>query len=105
MTPGQQLGITSDGQLVDELVVKIENVTAWQRGTLVLDDVPLPDALAAMNRYSVTQIVIPSPALQSHRVSGVFHVGDVETEALALQRFFGLRETVHSDRGIVLEHN
>jgi transmembrane sensor len=105
MTPGQQLGITSDGQLVDELVVKIENVTAWQRGTLVLDDVPLPDALAAMNRYSVTQIVIPSPALQSHRVSGVFHVGDVETEALALQRFFGLRETMHSDRAIVLEHN
>jgi transmembrane sensor len=105
MTPGQQLGITSDGQLVDELVVKIENVTAWQRGTLVLDDVPLPDALAAMNRYSVTQIVIPSPTLQSRRVSGVFHVGDVETEALALQRFFGLRETVHSDRAIVLEHN
>jgi transmembrane sensor len=85
--------------------VKIENVTAWQRGTIVLDDVPLPEALAAMNRYSATQIVIAAPALQSRRVSGVFRVGDVETEALALQRFFGLRETAHSDREIVLERN
>jgi transmembrane sensor len=80
-------------------------VTAWQRGTIVLDDVPLPEALAAMNRYSQTQIVIPGPALQSRRVSGVFRVGDVETEALALQRYFGLRETTHSDREILLERN
>jgi transmembrane sensor len=105
MVPGQQLGITSDGQLLDQQVVKIENVTAWQRGTIVLDDVPLPDALAAMNRYSATQIVIPAPWLQSRRVSGVFRVGDVETEALALQRYFGLRETSHSDREIVLGRN
>jgi transmembrane sensor len=105
MVPGQQLGISSDGQLLDPQVVKIENVTAWQRGTIVLDDVPLPDALAAMNRYSATQIVIPAPALQSRRVSGVFRVGDVETEALALQRYFGLRESSHSDREIVLGRN
>jgi ferric-dicitrate binding protein FerR (iron transport regulator) len=30
--------------------VKVESVTAWQRETLVLDDIPVPDALAAMNR-------------------------------------------------------
>jgi transmembrane sensor len=105
MVAGEQLGITSDGQLLEQPVVKIENVTAWQRGTIVLDDVPLPEALAAMNRYSQTQIVIPGPALQSRRVSGVFRVGDVETEALALQRYFGLRETGHSDREIRLERN
>ncbi len=105
MVAGEQLGITSDGQLLDQPVVKIENVTAWQRGTIVLDDVPLPEALAAMNRYSVTQIVIPGLALQSRRVSGMFRVGDVETEALALQRYFGLRETAHSDREIILERN
>jgi transmembrane sensor len=105
MVPGQQVGISSDGQLLDPQLVKIENVTAWQRGTIVLDDVPLPDALAAMNRYSTTRIVIPAPALQSRRVSGVFRAGDVETETLALQRYFGLRETSHSDREIVLGRN
>jgi transmembrane sensor len=105
LVPGQQLGIASDGEFLDKRVVKIGNVTAWQRGTIILDDMPLPEALTAMNRYSVTQIVIRGPALQSRRVSGVFRIGDVETEAIALERYFNLRETSRSERAIVLERN
>ena len=105
LTPGQQLGITGDGQLLDKKVVQIENVTAWQRGTIVIDDAPLPEALAEMNRYSMTRIVVLGPSLQSRRVSGTFRIGDVETEAIALQRFFGLRETSRSEREIVLERD
>jgi transmembrane sensor len=105
LVPGQQLGIASDGQFLDKRVVKIENVTAWQRGTIILDDMPLPEALAAMNRYSMTQIVIHGPALQSRRVSGVFRIGDVETEVIALERYFNLREASRSDAEIVLERN
>jgi ferric-dicitrate binding protein FerR (iron transport regulator) len=105
LVPGQQLGIASDGQFLDKRVVKIENVTAWQRGTIILDDMPLPDALAAMNRYSMTQIVVRGPALQSRRVSGVFRIGDVETETIALERYFNLRETSRSQGTIVLERN
>jgi transmembrane sensor len=105
LVPGQQLGIASDGQFLDKRLVKIENVTAWQRGTIILDDMPLPEALAAMNRYSTTQIVIRGPALQSRRVSGVFRIGDVETETLALERYFNLRETSRSEQMIVLERN
>ena len=105
LTPGQQLGITGDGQLLDKKVVQIENVTAWQRGTIVIDDAPLPEALAAMNRYSMTRIVVLGPSLQSRRVSGTFRIGDVETEAIALQRFFGLRERSRSEREIVLERD
>jgi transmembrane sensor len=103
LAPGEQVQVTNEGQLLDQPAVKIENVTAWQRGTLVLDDVPVPDALAQMNRYSVTRIVIRGPGLETRRVSGVFRVGDVETEALALQRYFDLREVSHSDREIVLQ--
>jgi len=105
LVPGQQLGIASDGEFLDKKVVKIENVTAWQRGTIILDDMPLPEALTAMNRYSVTQIVIRGPSLQSRRVSGVFRIGDVETETVALERYFNLRETSRSEREIVLERN
>jgi transmembrane sensor len=103
LEPGQQLGITSDGQLLDRKTVKIETITAWQRGTIVLDDMPLPEALAAMNRYSSTQLVILGPQLQSRRISGVFRTGDVETEAVALQGYFGLKETSRSAHEIVLE--
>lgn len=103
LAPGEQARVTNEGHVIDQSAVKIENVTAWQRGTLVLDDVPVPDALAQMNRYSVTQIVIAGPGLETQRVSGVFRVGDVETEALALQRYFKLREVSHSDHEIVLQ--
>jgi transmembrane sensor len=105
LAPGQQLDIASDGQLLEKKAVKIESVTAWQRGTIVLDDIPLEEALAALNRYSTTRIVILDPQLQSRRVSGVFRVGDVETESIALQRYFGLRESSRSERTIVLERN
>lgn len=105
LVPGQQLGIASDGQFLDKQLVKIENVTAWQRGTIILDDMPLPEALTAMNRYSMTQIVIRGPALQTRRVSGVFRIGDVETEAIALERYFNLREVSRSEQAIVLERN
>jgi transmembrane sensor len=103
LEPGQQLGIANDGQLLDRKAVKIESVTAWQRGTIVLDDMPLPEALAAMNRYSTTRIVILGPQLQSRRISGVFRSGDVETEAVALRGYFGLKESSRSAGEIVLE--
>ena len=66
---------------------------------------PLPEALTALNRYSMTQIVIRGPGLQTRRVSGVFRIGDVETEAIALERYFNLREISRSEGAIVLERN
>jgi transmembrane sensor len=103
LTPGEQLGITGDGLLLEKKVVKIENVTAWQRGTIVLDDMALPEALDALNRYSSTRIVILGESLQRQRVSGVFRIGDVETEVSALQRYFDLEEASRSGSEIVLE--
>jgi transmembrane sensor len=105
LVPGQQLQIASDGQFLDKRVVKLESATAWRRGTIILDDMPLPEALSALNRYSMTQIVIHGPALQSRRVSGVFRIGDVETETLALERYFNLRETSRTAQAIILERN
>lgn len=102
LTPGQQLEITANGHL-DHEVVNIDNVTAWQRGMVVIDDAPLPEALEVMNRYSSTHLVVlGGPALQSRRVSGVFRVGDVETEAIVLEKYFGLEEARRSEREIVL---
>jgi transmembrane sensor len=103
MVAGQQLDIASNGEFLDRKLVKIENVTAWQRGTIVLDDMPLPDALAALNRYSRTQIVIRASDLQSRRVSGAFRIGDVETAVVALERYFGLEEVSRSEQAVILE--
>ena len=103
LAPGQQWGVDSAGQLIGEKEVKIANVTAWQRGNIVIDDAPLADALAIMNRYSNTRIEVRDPALQGRHVSGAFRIGDVETEAVVLERYFGLKEISHSKDEIVLE--
>ena len=102
LTPGQQLDISGDGRFLGKKPVRLASVTSWQRGTIALDDVPLSEALASLNRYSATKIVIEDDSLQSRRVSGVFVIGDVETEALVLQRFLGLRERSRSTERIVL---
>jgi transmembrane sensor len=103
LTPGQQWGVDSEGQPLGEKEVKIANVTAWQRGNVVIDDAPLSEALAIMNRYSNTHLVVRGESLQARHVSGVFRIGDVETEAIVLERYFGLKETTHSQDEIVLE--
>jgi transmembrane sensor len=103
LAPGQQLEIAADGALVNHQGVNVENVTVWERGTLVIDDAPLHEAFEAMNRYSSTRIVVlGGPELQTRRISGVFRVGDVETEALVLQKYFRLEETSRSAAQIVL---
>ena len=101
-TPGEQWSVDSAGQLLDEKEVKIADVTAWQRGHVVIDDAPLTEALAIMNRYSNTHIVVRDLSLQTRHVSGTFRIGDVETEAVVLERYFGLEEISHSDDEIVL---
>lgn len=103
LTPGQQWGVDAAGQSLGEKEVKIADVTAWQRGNVVIDDDPLEEALAVINRYSNTQIVIRDPALQSRHVSGTFRIGDVETEAVVLEHYFGLKEISRSEQQIVLE--
>jgi transmembrane sensor len=102
LTPGERVGIDTAGQFQVEKEVKLDNVTAWQRGNLVIDDAVLPDALAIMNRYSTTHIVVRDDALQSRHISGAFRIGDVDTEVLVLERYFGLKETARSANEIVL---
>ena len=86
-----------------DLIRQLESIQA--RSTAIAESLVkgiTPDALAQMNRYSVTQIVISASGLETQRISGVLRVGDVETEALALQRYFNLHEISHSNREIVL---
>ena len=103
LTPGQQWGVDAAGRSLGEKEVKIAAVTAWQRGNVVIDDDPLEEALAVINRYSNTRIVVRDPALQSRHVSGTFRIGDVETEAVVLEHYFGLKEISRSEQQIVLE--
>lgn len=64
---------------------RIENVLAWKRSLASFDDVSLADAVAEMNRYSRTPIVlVDREKLASLRVSGQFKISDVPGFARAV---------------------
>ncbi|MBI3347919.1 MAG: FecR domain-containing protein, partial [Burkholderiales bacterium] len=107
MAPGERLRVALShkagvaGDLPRERLdrPRIDQLTAWQRGEVVLDSMPLPEAVAEMNRYSSAAIdVAPIEKLRSLRVSGVFRAGDSEAFCRAVAALHGLTVRVSAGR-------
>jgi transmembrane sensor len=89
MVPGERLHIARNTPVkVDE--PRIDAVTAWRRGEVMLDDTPLSDAVAEMNRYNKRALVIDEPRIAGLRVSGIYHTGDSEGFAQTVANLYGL---------------
>ncbi len=70
---------------------RIDQIVAWKRGEALFDDVSLEQAVAEMNRYSRTPIVlIGGDAIARRRVSGLFRTGDNVGFARAVATLHGL---------------
>ena len=98
LEPGQRLVTamaTPSGATIDQ--PRIDAVVAWKRGEVVLEDTPLRDAIAEMNRYSPISLSFEGAAESDYAVSGVFRTGDTEAFARAVADIYGLQ--------IAREHN
>jgi transmembrane sensor len=79
----------------------VDQLMAWRRSEAVFDDVPLPDAVAEMNRYSRQPVVlVGGESSKGLRISGLFRTGDNVAFARAVAALHGL--VVH-DRENYLE--
>lgn len=77
---------------------RLEQVMAWKRNEAVFDQATLAEAVAEMNRYSRTPMVLLGPlAGEQWRVSGRFRTGDNRAFAGALAALHGL--VVHERAG------
>ncbi len=91
LTAGQQLLTTAiaSPSLPTVQAADAELETIWRQGRVFFEDVPLPEAVAEMNRYSVTQIIVADdPALVSHKVNGMFRTGQQVNFVSALEDYF-----------------
>lgn len=79
-----------------------ERATIWRQGRVFFDDAPLSEAVAEMNRYSTVQIVIDNPALDRHRVNGMFRTGRQTTFVEALESYFPVTAVKKTNNRIVL---
>jgi transmembrane sensor len=100
LTPGERLTFVPGAAPVKDMPA-LDNLTAWRRGQVVLDDTPLPIAVAEMNRYSKVKLAVSSSALAKVHVSGLFQAGDSSAFAAAVASTSGLR-VVERDGAIVL---
>ncbi|MPY73891.1 MAG: DUF4880 domain-containing protein [Alphaproteobacteria bacterium] len=69
------------------------SAVAWLRGKIVIDGMPLADAIAELDRYRRGRIVLLGGAAAGQPVSGVFDVGDVDEGIDALAATQGLAAT------------
>jgi transmembrane sensor len=96
LTPGERLTLAK--RTAPKLdIPRLETVTAWRRGEVILDDTPLIQAVNEMNRYGKTTIVIDSPDIANLIVSGLYHTGDSEGFARSVAKMYRLH--VSEDEG------
>jgi transmembrane sensor len=92
LSPGQRLILSAgNGPKLD--TPHIDAVTAWRHGEVMLDDTPLVDAVAEMNRYDQMRVVIDNPAIDHLLVSGLYHTGDNEGFARSIALMYRLQVT------------
>lgn len=78
---------------------RLDQVTAWTRNEVVFDRASLRDAVAEMNRYSRTPIVlVNAEAVTDRLISGVYRTGDNAGFARAVATLHGLALHEHKDR-------
>jgi transmembrane sensor len=95
MQPGQRVRmVPASGGAAPEVQVdrpQVEQLLAWRQNEAAFDDVPLAEAVAEMNRYSRTPIVLSDQAAAAgKRVSGLFRTGDNLAFASAAAKLHGL---------------
>ena len=97
MSPGERLRLTRAVGTAEPVAAaqvdrpNLESAVAWQRNEAAFDDVSLADAVAEMNRYNRTQIVLlQAQSLGQLRVSGLYRTGNSVGFARAVAELHGL---------------
>jgi transmembrane sensor len=80
---------------------RIEAVTAWRRGEVMLDNTALADAVAELNRYDKTTLVIDDPQIAVLNISGIYQAGDSGGFARTIAKLYDL-EVVEGPNRIYL---
>jgi len=75
----------------------IANQLGWRRGVIVFDSTPLGEAVAEVNRYNRTKLVVADPALSRLTISGTFPADNFQIVVDAARDVYGLHAKKHED--------
>lgn len=83
---------------VEVATADTDRATSWRRGQVIFRDDTIAAAVAEMNRYSDTQLVIDDPRIGELKISGVFGVTREENFLAALTSFYPVEAVQRSPR-------
>lgn len=89
LAPGQRLSFARDRPPQLD-APPADAVTAWLRGEIMLDDTPLAQVVAILNRYDATALGIDDPRVSHLRLSGIYHTGNNREFAVLLAKLYGV---------------
>lgn len=79
----------------------LARVSAWQVRKIYFDANTLAEAVAEYNRYTQQKISVIDPDLNQQRITGIFHVGDVDAFVFSLEQALNAR-IVRTDNEILV---
>lgn len=101
LTPGERLTFSGTKHAPKRDRPEVDKLLAWQTGKVAIDNLPLADAVAEMNRYSSTPLVLEQSQPRELLVSGVFIAGQSRSFARAISESYDL-DVVDRGNSIVL---
>lgn len=84
LTAGQQVHSDAEGMLAAVSAIPGDGIAPWREHRLSFVDTPLARALAELERYGSTGLVVRDPAVAALRLSGTFDPRDARTLRRAL---------------------
>lgn len=91
LTAGEQVASDARGALGPVTAVPQDGIAAWQTQRVSFVDVPLGQALAELERYRPTGLLVRDPAVAALRLSGTFDPMNPATLRIALPRVLPVR--------------
>lgn len=91
LTAGQQIAADAQGALGPVAAVPAGGIAPWRAQRISFVDVPLSQALAELERYGPTGLVLRGPEVAALRLSGTFDTQAADTLRKALPRVLPVR--------------
>lgn len=102
LVAGQQLVANLDAIGSEVRKADVEATASWRQGKVVFADTPLTEAVAEMNRYSATPIMVGDPSLARYTVNGMFLTGQPQSFVGAVTAYFPIEARPYPGGGTVL---
>lgn len=102
LAPGEKLVAANASYRTERSRADLAAETSWRDGRIVFEDTPLPAAVAEMNRYAATPILVGDASLKDIRINGMFRTNQPMSFVGAVTAYFPVDASARADGATVL---